>query len=52
MPEQVIKANRTVAAPAEQEEDKQLDYIARYVWSVQQEDKALRDRIALLLEAV
>jgi len=50
---QVIEADRESAAPGQpQENEKQLDYIARYIWSVQQENKALRERIRLLLEAV
>jgi hypothetical protein len=33
------------------EENGQLEYIARYIWSVQRENEALRQRVALL-EAV
>ena len=31
-----------------QEKNRQLNYIARYIWTVQRENEALRQRIALL----
>ena len=52
MQEQTVEVQPdTAASIQEQEEINQLDYIARYVWSIQCENAALRQRIALL-EAV
>jgi hypothetical protein len=49
---QLAKATRDTDAPGQsQENESGLDYIARYIWSVQRENEALRERIALL-EAV
>ena len=51
MTERALEADREV--PPEQpgqpqEKNRQLNYIARYIWTVQRENEALRQRIALL----
>ena len=46
----VLEADREVPEqPGQpQEKNRQLNYIARYIWAVQRENEALRQRIALL----
>ena len=52
MTSQEVEAERAEAAPERQEDNRQLDYIARYLWSMQRENEVLRERIALMLEAI